>query len=322
MGISIYRFFKKASPLALLLFFNKCSEVVVLDPKGPIGNEERFLIYLTVALMLIVIIPVYIMTFWFVKKYRESNTSADYSPKWVSSHKIEWLIWLIPVFIVIVISYFNVKKTAQLDPYKPIESTSAQIQIEVVSLDWGWLFIYPDYKIAVVNQLVFPVKTPLSFKLTSASVMTSFFIPQLGSQMYAMAGMRTKLNLMANDIGIFNGHNQEFSGIGYKNMHFKALATTKEQFEKWLQKVKLSSDTLSLARYEELSKPSLSHPIMYFSSVKTNLFYDILKKYTGWMGDNKFLNMKNMQDTIPANSIINTKLSNTENNNNEMIERK
>ncbi len=244
-------------------------------------------------LMLIVVIPVFVMVLWFSLRYRASNTKATYKPKWAHSTQIEWAIWFIPIAIIVVLSYLTWTSTYELDPYKPIESTVKPINVEVVSMDWNWLFIYPDYDIAVVNQLVFPVNTPISFRLTSASVMTSFFIPQLGSQIYVMAGMRTKLNLLANEQGIYHGQNQEFSGLGYEGMHFDAEAVSNEQFEDWVQKAKQSNDMLSQARFDELAQPHLSYPVSYFSSVEKNLFDNLMGKYMDWMGDKH--NMKMMK---------------------------
>lgn len=261
-----------------------CSEAIVLDPRGPIGDAERFLIIAAIGLMLIVIIPVFVMAFWFSRKYRASNDKAVYMPKWDYSTGVDLAIWLVPVLIVIALSYLLWTRTFQLDPYKPIDAGSKPINIEVVSLDWNWLFIYPDQDIAVVNQLVFPANVPLSFKLTSDTVMTSFFIPQLGSQMYVMAGMQTKLHLMADELGTFVGQNQEFSGRGYADMHFKAIATSPEDFEAWVQNAKHSPNKLDLAAYEKLVTPKVNHPVEYFSSVRPDLFGHIMRKYNPSMG--------------------------------------
>ena len=268
--------------LALILstlFIISCNHFSLFSAKGPIAEEEILLIKIAFALMLIVVVPVFIMAFWFTIKYRASNTNTSYKPKWANSIKIEWAIWLVPFAIIIALSFLTWRKTYQLDPYKPIASHEKAVDIEVVSIDWAWLFIYPDYNIASLNKLVFPAKSPLSFKLTSATVMTSFFIPPLGSQMYAMAGMQTRLHLMADETGTFEGHNQEFSGLGYENMHFKAVATNPNQFKAWINTVKQSTDTLDLVRYKQLDKPNANHPVTYFSYVDSGLFDYILSKY-------------------------------------------
>ena len=255
-----------------------CGPILLLDPKGPVGHAERFVILAAFALMLIVVIPVAVMTFLFPWKFRASNTKAPYAPKWSRSGKIESVIWLVPAAIVTVLGVLVWNFTFQLDPYKPIDTGVKPINIEAVSLDWKWLFIYPDQNIATINQLVFPAKVPLSFRITSDTVMTSFFIPRLGSQIYAMAGMQTRLHLMADVQGTFAGQNQQFSGRGYADMNFKAIATSREEFEAWVQKVKQSLDRLDLARLAELEKPSVGYPMTHFSSVKPDLFDFILRK--------------------------------------------
>lgn len=270
--------------LGFAMMLSGCDQLVLLNPKGPIGDSQRLLIMTTILLMLIVVVPVFVMAFWFSRKYRASNTQATYAPKWAYSAKIEALIWLVPIAIVIVLAYVTWTSTFRLDPYKPIAAEREPLTIEVVSLDWKWLFIYPEANIAVVNQLVFPANVPLRFKLTSDSVMTSFFIPQLGSQMYAMAGMQTRLNLMADETGVYTGHNQEFSGRGYADMHFKAIATTAEEFHAWVEKVRQSPDILDADRFGQLRKPTTGSPIAFFSSVEPGLFKRIVSQYMGWMG--------------------------------------
>ena len=262
-----------------LVMLQACNQVPLLDPKGPIGLSERFVIIAAIALMLIVVIPVAIMTLLFPWKYRATNAKADYAPKWSRSVKIELIIWLVPAVIVTILGLLVWKTTRQLDPYKPIDAGVAPIHIEAVSLDWKWLFIYPDQNIATVNQLVFPVNVPLSFRITSGTVMTSFFIPQLGSQIYAMAGMQTRLHLLADEPGTYTGQNQQFSGRGYADMTFRAIATSGEAYAAWIQKVKQAPEKLDLARYKELEEPSVGSPVTLFSSVKPRLFDDILRKY-------------------------------------------
>lgn len=270
--------------IGVTAFLSSCQNMVVLDPKGPIGNEERFLIYMAIALMLIVIVPVFVMAFWFAAKYRASNKKANYDPKWTDSKKVEAVIWIVPILIIIALSYLTVTRTSDLDPYKPIPSENKPIKVEVISTDWNWLFIYPDYNIASVNELVFPEKTPLSFRFTSSTVMTSFFIPQLGSQIYVMAGMRTKLNLLANDTGTYIGQNNEYSGNGYATMHFKAISMTSPDFNAWVQKVKQLPDSLSMKMYEHINEPNIGYPVTFYSSVTPNLFDHVMGEYMDWMG--------------------------------------
>ncbi len=273
--ISKYEGYRAITIILLVLVsvcFNGCNNLAVLHPKGDIGEEEVFLIRVAFLLMLIVVVPVIILAFWFPIKYRAKNKKATYMPDWGKSIRIEWLVWLVPIAIIIVLSYLTWVKTYQLDPYKPVTGKNEPIQIEVVSLDWKWLFIYPDHNIATVNQLVFPENTPLEFRLTSASVMTSFFIPQLGSQMYAMAGMQTQLNLITADTGTFVGQNQEFSGVGYETMFFKAKSVTGAEFNSWVKQVKKSTNKLDLNTFNNLVKPSVGHSVICFSSIKPGLF--------------------------------------------------
>jgi cytochrome o ubiquinol oxidase subunit 2 len=253
--------------------------MVLFDPKGPIGMAERFVIIVAIALMLIVVIPVFVMNFWFSRRYRASNTKATYTPKWSYSGKIDLVVWLVPIAIVTALGILAWRETHHLNPYKPIHSDVKPIRIEVVSLDWKWLFIYPEHQIASVNQLVFPVSAPLSFRITSDTVITSFFIPQLGSQIYAMAGRQTRLHLIADEPGTYRGQNQQFSGGGFSDMSFEAIAMPREQFEAWLQKTKASPDKLDLAGYERLGRPGVAYPVTVFSSVKPGLFDYIISKY-------------------------------------------
>ncbi len=281
-----------------LSLLGSCSEMVLLDPKGPIGETERNVIITAFILMLIVVIPVLIMTIWFPWKYRHGNDKAVYTPKWNFSWKIEIVVWLVPAIIVTSLGVLVYHTTFRLDPARPVDPSIKPLSIEAVSLDWKWLFIYPDDNIAVVNELVFPAGVPLSFRITSDTVMTSFFIPQLGSQIYAMAGMQTRLNLLAREPGTYTGQNQQFSGYGYADMNFKAHAVSKEQYADWLTKVKGTSETLDPARYRELAKPTSGyHPVTRFSSVEPGLFDTILHKYQSMHSVNSGAMPMNPSDT-------------------------
>ena len=198
---------KRLLAASLPLLLAGCN-LTVLDPKGMIAAEEKTLILVATGLMLLVVIPVIIMTLVFAWKYRSTNTRARYEPDWSHSNAIEAVVWLIPCLIIVVLGWITYKSTHALDPYKPIQSDVKPITVEAVSLDWKWLFIYPELKIATVNQLAIPANTPINFKITSDTVMNAFFIPQLGSQVYAMAGMQTKLHLIANETGVFDGDDE------------------------------------------------------------------------------------------------------------------
>ena len=293
-------FFKKVRWVIAPFLLSSCEKLEVLNSHGTVGQQESFLIKLSLALMLIVVIPVFIMVFWFAVRYRASNKKATYKPKWGHSNLIEALVWGVPILIIIILSYLTWTKTIELDPYKPLKSEKKPIQVEVISTDWNWLFIYPDYNIAVVNQLVFPEKTPVKFRLTSASVMSSFFIPQLGSQIYAMAGMQTKLNLMANQTNVYTGQNQEYSGNGYARMRFKAISTTREEFDEWVKKAQSAPMALTKAQFDSLKIPHTNNPVTLYSSVATGLFDQVKGEFMDWMNNSEKHKLHMKMDSMPS----------------------
>ncbi len=252
----------------------------IIDAKGPIAIAERDLMYDAVAVMLIVIIPVFVLAFWFAWHYRASNKKARYDPTWSYSGRLDFVIWSVPVLIVIGLVVLSWNNTHRLDPYRPLASSVAPLQVEAVAQDWKWLFIYPEQKIAVVNELVFPSGTPLSLKITSDTVMNSFFIPTLGSQIFAMAGMETRLHLLADDPGRFVGRNMQYSGSGFADQHFEAIAMSQSDFDAWVAKVGQSPEKLDADTYRALAKPSSGHPVTYYSAVEPELFDKILAKYS------------------------------------------
>ena len=267
-------------PLLGTLLLGGCN-MTLLNPTGQVGLEQRNLIITATLLMLLVVVPVIVMTFLFAWKYRASNKNAVYTPKWSHSTKIEVAVWTIPVLIIIALGYITYISTHELDPYRPIQSDVKPVTIEVVALDWKWLFIYPEQGIATVNKIVFPAHTPINFKITSDAVMNSFFIPGLGGQIYAMAGMHTKLHLIANENHEFNGISANYSGAGFTGMKFKAIATSQADFDSWVSEVKSSPKKLGTAEYAELIKPSERNPVELFSSVTPNLFQIVIDKYEG-----------------------------------------
>ena len=274
------RFFGFLALFSMLLL-SGCEGVPLLDPKGQIGLDERNLIITATLLMLIVVIPVIFLTIIFAWKYRATNKDATYTPDWSHSTKIEAAVWGIPMVLLLVLFYITYKSTHALDPYRPIESDVPPITIEVVSLDWKWVFIYPDQGIATVNKIVFPANTPVNFKITSDSVMNSFFIPGLGGQVYAMAGMLTKLHLVSNENHEYNGISANYSGAGFTGMKFKATATSQADFDAWVADVKNSPKQLATAEYAALAKPSERNPVELYSTVTPNLFQIIIDKYEG-----------------------------------------
>ncbi|KAI2690699.1 ubiquinol oxidase subunit II [Pseudomonas sp. TNT3] len=267
-------------PLIGALLLSGCN-MTLLNPTGQVGLEQRNLIITATLLMLLVVVPVIVMTFLFAWKYRATNTDAVYTPKWSHSTKIEIAVWAVPVLIIIALGYVTYVSTHALDPYKPLESDVKPITIEVVALDWKWVFIYPEQGIATVNKIVFPTNTPVNFKVTSDSVMNSFFIPGLGGQIYAMAGMQTKLHLIANRDAEMEGISANYSGAGFTGMKFKAISTSQENFDAWVSEVKKAPKQLEKAEYEALTKPSQNNPVELYSSVTPNLFQFIVDKYEG-----------------------------------------
>ena len=252
----------------------------VLDPKGQVGMDEKNLIILCTILMLIVVVPVIVLTLYFAWKYRASRDFEIYTPKWAHSTKIEAVVWSIPILIVISLSVITWRSTHALDPYSPLEGKGEHLTVEVVSLNWKWLFIYPEQGIATVNELVFPANKPVAFKITSESTMNSFFIPQLGSQIYSMAGMETKLHFIADEPGTYKGISSNYSGAGFTGMKFNAIATpTEGDFNDWVASVKQAQTALTPASYEQLAKQSENNPVTYYSNVSEGLFHDIVMKY-------------------------------------------
>jgi len=253
----------------------------IFDPAGRIGAGEKTTIITTTALMLLVVVPVIVMTLVFAWRYRASNTRATYAPEWAHSTGIELAVWTVPCIIIGILAVLTWKSSHELDPYKPIESSAKPITIEVVALDWKWLFIYPDQHVASVNELAFPVDVPVNFKVTSDSVMNSFFIPRLGSQVYAMAGMQSQVSLIANRPGAYEGASANFSGDGFSDMKFTAKATSAAEFEDWVKRARQSPDPLDALHYDELAKPGAKHAVAYYANVDPMLYAGIVEKYMG-----------------------------------------
>ena len=265
--------------LGLVLLLSGCKTPIVLDPKGMIGEQEKELIIDAILLMLIVVIPVIIMTFVFAWKFRASNTKAHYAPNWHHSNAIEAIIWGIPIIIILVLGTITWRTTHSLDPYKPIDAPDKPLVIEVVALDWKWLFIYPEQNIASVNLVEFPVNVPVQFKLTADAPMNAFQIPQLGTQIYAMAGMQTQVHLIADTPGDYFGRAVNYSGRGFSGMQFTARVGSKDDFNAWVNSVKQGNDALSADAYKQLAQPSEENPVTTYSSVQPHLFKNIIMKF-------------------------------------------
>ncbi len=260
---------------------------VLLNPSGDVAVQQRNLIYLATGLMLIVIIPVIIATIVFAWRYRASNASAKYDPEWHHSTKLELVIWSVPLMIIIALGSVTWVSTHLLDPYRPLDRLDANrpipaetrpLTVEVVALDWKWLFIYPEYGIATVNELAAPVDRPISFKITASAVMNSFFIPALAGQVYAMAGMQTMLHAVINKPGVYEGMSSNYSGAGFSGMNFKFHGLDTADFDKWVASNRATGDTLDRSTYIALERPSQDEPVHRFSKVDPDLYDAILNR--------------------------------------------
>ncbi len=264
----------------LTIIYLAGDQIVVLNPKGVIGLKEKELMTLATVLMLIVVVPVFILTFAFAWKYRADNKKAKYTPQWADHPIAEMIWWGVPCVIVIILSVFAWKKSHELDPFKPLSSPAGDpIRIQVVALQWKWLFIYPDYKIASMNFFQVPENIPINFEITADAPMNSFWIPQLGGQVYAMPAMRTKLHLIANEIGSYAGSSANLSGKGFAGMRFIAKATSEADFNTWIAQARTSPLILDHASYENLVKPTEKNPVASYVVKEEDLFDQILMKY-------------------------------------------
>lgn len=253
--------------------------IPVLEPKGIIAHKERNLMFAALLLSLIVVVPVFTLAIVFSWKYREGNKKATYSPELDHSRLLETVWWLVPLTLILVLSVMAWDSSHDLDPYKPISSATRPLPIQVVALDWKWLFIYPEQHIATVNYVQFPAHTPLNFEITAEAPMNSLWIPQLGGQVYAMSGMTTRLHLMANSPGSFRGSSANISGRGFAGMKFMAHATSAADFDHWVQSAQKSPHHLSLDEYARLARPSQDNPPTTYSSEQEGLYDTIVMKY-------------------------------------------
>jgi cytochrome o ubiquinol oxidase subunit 2 len=267
----------------LLPFLTGCSGGI-LEPKGPIASAERLLLINSTAIMLVVVIPVIVATLAFAWWYRSSNIHASRGTEESYEERIEFVVWSIPVLTVILLGGVIWIGSHQLDPRAPIPGHSDPLHVDVVALDWKWLFIYPDQSIAAVNELAIPAGTPVAFRLTSATVMNSFFVPQLGSQIYTMGGMTTHLNLLADKPGEYPGFSANFSGDGFSWMRFVVRSMPAGDFEAWLAQARGAGPALDDAGYAELAKPSKAVPPKTYGSVEPRLFERILDRTASGSG--------------------------------------
>ena len=253
-----------------------CNEGV-LDPKGPIADAERQILFNSLGIMLAIVIPTILATLGVAFWFRSSNERAHYLPDFAYSGRLELLVWSIPLMTVLLVGGVAWIGAFDLNPPKPIASTAKPVRVQVVALDWKWLFIYPEEGIASVNQLTVPVGTPVSFELTSSGVMNSFWAPELGGQIYTMAGMVTRLNLQADHPGTYRGRSAQYSGAGFASMHFTVDAVPAEKFDEWVTATRSTGPVLDPQTYAELVKPSQAVAPFTYRAVAPNLFSDIVR---------------------------------------------
>jgi cytochrome o ubiquinol oxidase subunit 2 len=248
----------------------------VLDPQGPIAAAERTILANATVIMLAVIVPVILLTLAFAWWFRAGNPWARRAPEWAYSGPVEVTVWAIPTLVVLFLGGIAWIGSHELDPARPMASSEPPLEVQVVSMDWKWLFIYPDLGVASVNRLVVPAGTPLRLHLTSASVMNSFFVPQLGSQIYTMAGMTTTLHLQADHPGTYAGLSAQFSGDGFSDMRFDTVAVAPAQFAQWLAGARANAGTLDASHYAALARPGVPASAATFGHVAPGLFQAIL----------------------------------------------
>lgn len=253
----------------------------VLDPQGPIASAERTILLNATTIMLVVVIPVILLTVAFAWWYRASNTRASYEPNWAGSGRIEFVVWSIPAMVVILLASVAWISAHDLDPARRLDSNLKPIRIEVVSLDWKWLFIYPDSGVATLNQVIVPAGVPIEFLLTSTNVMNAFWVPQLGSQIYTMPGMTTRLNLLANHAGDYPGVSSNFSGDGFSDMRFVVHAVPAAGFSSWLALTQANGEMLDAGAYSQLAQTGSDVSVRTYRSVEQGLFERIERESTG-----------------------------------------
>lgn len=275
--------------LAATVLLGGCN-TLLMNPAGDVAQQQGHLIVVATSLMLLIIVPVIALTILFAWRYRVSNTTATYDPEWDHSTALELVIWGAPLLIIIALGLVTWISTHILDPYRPLQRIdpthplSAQAQplvVEVVALDWKWLFIYRDQGVATVNELVIPTDKPIRFKITASSVMNSFYIPALAGQIYAMPGMETSLNAVLNKPGSFTGISSNYSGAGFSGMHFAVQGMTEEAFANWVETTRSGGGDLQRLNYLKLEKPSINEPVHRYASVAPDLYEAILNRCVG-----------------------------------------
>ncbi len=275
---------RRAALLPLLALLPGC-EMVLMSPAGDVAVQQRNLILASTGLMLLIVLPVIVLTLLFAWTFRQSNTEADYDPDWHHSTQLEVVIWATPLVIIVALGGLTWIGSHLLDPWRPIERIDPSrpvaenvkpLTVEVVALDWKWLFIYPEQGIAALNEAAAPVNVPLTFHITSSTVMNSFFIPALAGQIYAMPGMRTTLHAVLNQPGTYQGFSANYSGAGFSDMHFAFHGMNDADFGQWVGKVKAGGGSLGRKEYLDLEKPSEREPVRHYGTVDAGLFNAVL----------------------------------------------
>ena len=276
-----------AAALAAAMALAGCSKAVVLNPAGDVAAQQGQLVITATLLMLVIIVPVIALTLFFAWKYRQGNTEAEYDPEWHHSTKLELVIWSVPLAIIIILGALTWVTTHKLDPYRPLDRIDAQrpvpaglkpLEVQVVAMDWKWLFVYPEQGIALVNELAAPVDRPIHFKLTATSTMNAFYVPDLAGMVYAMPGMQTELHGVINKAGVFPGLASHNSGAGFSGMTFKFHGLSDAGFAQWVQQAQAEGKTLDKSTYLQLAKPSERDPVQRFARVDADLYDRVLNR--------------------------------------------
>jgi cytochrome o ubiquinol oxidase subunit 2 len=268
-----------ALALPLVLSLTACTNEGVLAPRGPVAAANRMIMFNSLVIMLAIVVPTIIAALAFAWWFRAGNGRAHYDPDFVYSGRVEAIVWGIPLLTIVFLSGLIWIGSHELDPYRRLEPDGQQpLEVQVVSLDWKWLFIYPDQGVATLNQLVVPVGRPVHFTLTSASVMNTFFVPQLGSQIYTMNGMATQLSLQADEPGTYRGQSSHFSGDGFAKMVFPVRAVAPEEFTRWATQARGAGQKLDRAAYANLARQSEGDPPVTFGAVEPGLFDAIVRR--------------------------------------------
>lgn len=269
---SLSRAFPRVALTVPAILLTSACDRGILDPVGPVGQAEKTILINSTAIMLAIVIPVIILTIAFAWWFRRGNKKATYLPDWEYSGAIEMVVWSIPALTIMLLGGITWIGSHDLEPSEPLRSAAQPVRVEVVSLDWKWLFIYPDQGIATVNQLVVPAGMPIDFRLTSASVWNSFFVPQFGTMIYTMPRMTTRLHLQADRQGVYDGLSSHYSGQGFSGMRFKAHVVPPQQFAGWANGARGKGLALDGRAYRELARPSSYVKPITYGAVAPGLF--------------------------------------------------